>query len=73
VICGVSTSGCVRATVVDAFSHNFRTFLIDDCCFDRSEFAHAANLFDCHAKYASVVSLAELKALVAGPAANAAE
>lgn len=73
IICGVSTSGCVRATVVDAFSHNFRTFLIEDCCFDRSAFAHAANLFDCHAKYASVVSLDELKTLVAGARASAAE
>ena len=57
VICGVSTSGCVRASVVDAFSHGFSTFVIDDCCFDRSHFAHCANLFDIHAKYASVLSL----------------
>ena len=67
VVCGVSTSGCVRATAVDAFSHGFTTFVIDDCCFDRSWFAHCANLFDMQAKYASVASLAELAALM-GPA-----
>jgi nicotinamidase-related amidase len=66
VVCGVSTSGCVRATAVDAFSHGFATFVIDDCCFDRSWFAHCANLFDLQAKYASVVSLQELEALM-GP------
>ena len=67
VVCGVSTSGCVRATAVDAFSHGFTTFVVDDCCFDRSWFAHCANLFDLQAKYASVLSLAELTALM-GPA-----
>jgi len=67
VICGVSTSGCVRATTVDAFSHGFATFVIDDCCFDRSWFAHCANLFDLQAKYATVVSLDEIAALL-GPA-----
>lgn len=61
VICGVSTSGCVRASVVDACSHGYTTFVIDDCCFDRSHFAHCANLFDMSAKYASVVSLVELE------------
>jgi maleamate amidohydrolase len=67
VICGTATSGCVRATVVDAHSHGFATFVIDDCCFDRWDFAHAANLFDMHAKYASVLSLEELERIV-GPA-----
>jgi nicotinamidase-related amidase len=72
VVCGVSTSGCVRASVVDGFSHGFKTFVVDECCFDRSEFAHAANLFDMHAKYASVISLDEAQAMIAGPAAAAA-
>ena len=67
VVCGVSTSGCVRATAVDAYSHGFTTFVVDECCFDRSWFAHCANLFDLEAKYASVVSLHELEALL-GPA-----
>lgn len=65
VVCGVSTSGCVRASAVDAFSHGFTVFVVDDCCFDRSWFAHCANLFDLQAKYASVVSLAELEQMVA--------
>lgn len=64
VVCGVSTSGCVRATTLDAHSHGFTTFVIDDCCFDRSYFAHCANLFDMQAKYAAVVSLDELAALL---------
>ena len=64
VMCGVSTSGCVRASVVDGFSHGFQTFVVDECCFDRSEFAHAANLFDMSGKYASVVTLAEIEGLL---------
>jgi maleamate amidohydrolase len=64
VVCGVSTSGCVRASAVDAHSHGFTTFVVDDCCFDRSNFAHCANLFDLQAKYASVVSLDELATLM---------
>jgi maleamate amidohydrolase len=64
VICGVSTSGCVRATTVDASSHGFNTFVVDDCCFDRSYFAHCANLFDMHAKYSTVLSLDEIQSLL---------
>jgi maleamate amidohydrolase len=64
VICGVSTSGCVRATSVDASSFGYRTFVVDDCCFDRSYYAHCANLFDLHAKYATVVSLGEVVKLM---------
>jgi maleamate amidohydrolase len=64
VVCGVSTSGCVRASVVDGFSHGFAPIVVDDCCFDRSEFAHAANLFDMQAKYATVLSLAEIVQLL---------
>lgn len=62
VVCGVSTSGCVRATAVDSHSHGYTTVVVDDCCFDRSYFAHCANLFDLDAKYANVVSLDEIKA-----------
>ena len=64
VVCGVSTSGCVRASVVDSFSHGLSTFVVDECCFDRSEFAHAANLFDMNAKYASVLSLDDIEGLL---------
>lgn len=55
VICGTTTSGCVRATVVDSFSYGFRTIVVDAACFDRSPTAHRANLWDMHAKYADVV------------------
>ena len=65
VVCGVSTSGCVRASAVDAFSHGFKTIVVDDCCFDRSHFAHCANLFDLQAKYAAVLSLEELQDILA--------
>ncbi|HEX3970615.1 MAG TPA: isochorismatase family protein [Stellaceae bacterium] len=68
VVCGVSTSGCVRATSVDAHSHGYTTIVVDDCCFDRSYFAHCANLFDLQAKYATVVSLDEISARLKGPA-----
>jgi maleamate amidohydrolase len=64
IFCGVSTSGCVRASVVDSTSHGYPTFVVADCCFDRSEYAHTANLFDMHAKYASVVTLDALKPLL---------
>jgi nicotinamidase-related amidase len=67
-VCGVSTSGCVRATAVDACSHGYTTLVVDDCCFDRSYFAHCANLFDLDAKYASVVSLDELRVMMTRPA-----
>jgi maleamate amidohydrolase len=64
VFCGVSTSGCVRASVVDGFSHGFQTIVVDDCCFDRSWYAHCSNLFDMDAKYATVVSLRELGSMI---------
>lgn len=64
IICGVATSGCVRATAIDAFSHGYATIVINDCCFDRSYFAHCTNLFDINAKYATVLSLHELENLM---------
>lgn len=56
---GLSTSGCVRASCVDAMSHGFRTAVIADACGDRHAGPHQANLFDMNAKYADVVSEAE--------------
>ena len=73
VFCGVSTSGCVRASVVDGFSHGYQTFVVDECCFDRSEYAHAANLFDMQAKYAVVQSLEETEAMFGARKLAAAE
>ncbi|GAB3456870.1 isochorismatase family protein [Actinophytocola sediminis] len=55
IVAGTTTSGCVRATVVDAASHGYRVLVAEDACFDRSAFAHAANLFDIELKYGSVV------------------
>jgi maleamate amidohydrolase len=54
---GATTSGCVRATVVDAFSLGFRVAVVEDTTFDRSQLSRAVNLFDMHNKYAEVVSL----------------
>lgn len=58
-VTGTTTSGCVRATVIDGFSHNFNVAVVEECTFDRGEASHAINLFDMNAKYADVVSLAE--------------
>lgn len=54
-LAGGSTSGCVRATVVDAFSWNFNPFVIAEATFDRSPTSHRVNLFEMNQKYASVV------------------
>ncbi len=55
IIAGCTTSGCVRATVVDSMSHNFRTIVARDCIGDRSLAAHEANLFDMEQKYADLM------------------
>jgi maleamate amidohydrolase len=62
VVCGESTSGCVRASVVDAYSSGFHVVLVEECCFDRSELSHKVNLFDMHHKYADVMHLDEVLA-----------
>lgn len=56
-ICGLSTSGCIRATATDALQHGFRPLVVDEACGDRDPRLHAANLLDLQAKYADVVSL----------------
>lgn len=61
---GLTTSGCVRATCVDAMSHGFRTAVIAEACGDRHPTPHEANLFDMNAKYADVVSEAEAVAFL---------
>ena len=58
-ITGGTTSGCVRATAVDGYSYGFRTAVVADACFDRSEVVHKVNLFDLSAKYAEVLSVKE--------------
>jgi nicotinamidase-related amidase len=60
ITCGESTSGCVRASVVDGCTHRYRMIVVEECVFDRHETTHAINLFDMHQKYADVVSLSEV-------------
>lgn len=57
ILCGATTSGCVRATAVDLLQHGFPTLVPRECVGDRAEAPHEANLFDIQAKYADVVSL----------------
>ncbi len=59
-VAGATTSGCVRATVLDAFSGNYRVTIVEDACFDRSQASHAVSLCDMHAKYADIVESAEV-------------
>lgn len=59
VIAGESTSGCVRATVVDGKSYRYRVMVPEPCVFDRDEASHAINLYDMDQKYADVVALDE--------------
>lgn len=60
ILTGLTTSGCVRATCVDAMSHGFITTVVRDACGDRHSAPHEANLFDMNAKYADVVSEVEI-------------
>ncbi len=64
IVVGTSTSGCVRATVVDAFSNNYRVTVVEEGCFDRSEASHPMALCDMHAKYADVAKLNEVTAFI---------
>ncbi len=60
IVTGTTTSGCVRATVLDAFSQNFRVTVVEDGCFDRAQASHAINLCDMNAKYANVLHSEEV-------------
>ncbi len=62
VVVGISTSGCVRAAVTDAFSHNFRVIVVEEAVGDRSPSAHKASLFDMDMKFADVESHAYVSA-----------
>jgi nicotinamidase-related amidase len=59
VVTGGSTSGCVRATVVDSISRSFRTIVPEECVADKHESPHFANLYDMGLKYADVLTVAE--------------
>lgn len=64
-ITGMSTSGCVRATALDALQHGFAPFVVRDACGDRHPAPHESNLFDLQAKYAEVISEPEAVRLMA--------
>jgi maleamate amidohydrolase len=61
IVTGGSTSGCVRATVVDSVSRGFRTIVPEECVSDRHEGPHYASLYDMHLKYADVVPVADVE------------
>jgi nicotinamidase-related amidase len=65
IIGGATTSGCVRGTVLDAFSLGYPVVVAEECTFDRSLLSHKVNLFDMHAKNAQVTPLSEVLAFLA--------
>jgi|TARA_B110000263_G_scaffold247525_1_gene260547 nicotinamidase-related amidase len=60
ILVGCTTSGCIRATAVDAFSYNFAVVIPDECVYDRTQTSHDASLFDLDSKYADVLPLSEV-------------
>jgi nicotinamidase-related amidase len=58
-VAGATTSGCVRATVIDAFSYGFRVAVLQDCVADRITASHVINLFDMKAKYADLLTASD--------------
>lgn len=66
-VCGATTSGCVRATAVDAVQSGFNTLVVGDACGDRARGPHDAALFDLQAKYADVVAIEDALAYLCGP------
>jgi maleamate amidohydrolase len=66
IICGESTSGCVRASTVDAYSYGFHNTVVEECTYDRSMITHKVNLFDLHHKYADVMHIEDVLAHLDG-------
>lgn len=60
IVCGESTSGCVRASVVDGYSSGYHVSIVEECTYDRAELTHKVNLFDMHHKYADVMHVEEV-------------
>jgi nicotinamidase-related amidase len=58
-VCGATTSGCVRATVVDGFSWGFPVYLAEEATFDRSRLSHGVGLYEMNTKYAQVIPVEE--------------
>lgn len=69
-VTGCTTSGCVRASVIDSMSYNFRTIVVSDCVGDRAIGPHEANLFDMEQKYADLMTAAEVAGALDGAAAR---
>src|ERR1043166_2894797 len=65
-VCGTTTSGCVRASVIDAFSYNMKVSVVEECVFDRGQASHKINLFDMAMKYADVISVKETVEYIRG-------
>lgn len=66
IVTGCTTSGCVRATVMDAFSYAFRVIVPEDAVYDRGEASHAINLFDMSQKYADILTTNEVVSFLDG-------
>ncbi len=60
IVCGESTSDCVRSSVVDAYPNRFHISVVEECVFDRNEMAYKTSLFDLHHKYADVMNLSKV-------------
>jgi maleamate amidohydrolase len=73
IMCGETTSGCVRASAVDAYSAGYHVVLVEECCFDRVVLSHKVNLFDLHHKYVDVMHVDEVVAALAKQPRKAAE
>ena len=69
-VTGFSTSGCVRATALDALQHGFAPFVVREACGERDPRPQEANLFDLQAKYAEVVTAAQARRLLGGRSAG---
>jgi maleamate amidohydrolase len=65
VVAGETTSGCVRASAVDAYSHGFSVIVVEEATFDRSPLSHKVNLFDLSLKYARVLHTDQATAYLA--------
>ena len=73
VVAGETTSGCVRASVVDAYSLGFKVAVVEEATFDRSTLSHKVNLYDMNLKYASVLHLDEVLSYLSGAGEGARE
>lgn len=70
IVTGYSTSGCVRATALDAMQYGFVPFVVSDACADRAPAPHESNLFDLQSKYAEVVTTETILGLMKGGAST---